>query len=244
MSEAWFYQRGDQRLGPVSSQELKRLADTGELQPTDLLWKEGMPKPLAASRAKGLFSAAVHQEATTPPSAASPAPPPLPADDMPLPSQQPDPDLTLMRGQDTLAVAIPASFDKKQLAQKIQQLRHDVIQNVLGGEPSLPSSPLIDSIRAATLAASRSDRQGTRPHSAAIRGESSVRTIGKGVRTKTEGACRRGITVGGARQALGPCRLPGASCRRGRQPAMLRRSHRLAGEDRGTPCGIRPDCPT
>ena len=41
----------------------------------------------------------------------------------------------------------PAALDQKQLSQKIQQLRHDIIQNVLGDEPSLPISPLIDSIR-------------------------------------------------------------------------------------------------
>ena len=57
MAEAWYYQRGDQRLGPVSSQELKRLANTGELQPTDLLWKEGMPQPRAASMPRDCFPA-------------------------------------------------------------------------------------------------------------------------------------------------------------------------------------------
>ena len=67
MAEVWYYQRGDQRVGPVSSQKLKRLASVGDLQPTDLLWKEGMPQPLAASHAKGLFSSTVHWETTIPP---------------------------------------------------------------------------------------------------------------------------------------------------------------------------------
>ena len=213
MAEAWFYHRGDQRLGPVSSQELKRLADTGELHPTDLIWKEGMPRPVAASKAKGLFSSATPKEATIPPTEASLAVPHLPADDAPLPSQQPHPDLASRHGQDTAVVATPASLDHKQLAQKIQQLHHDIIHNVLGGEPSLSSSPLIDSIRAAWTA-SRSDQQGPRPRAAAIRCESSVRAFGEGLCAKTEGACRRRIAVGRDCQALGPCRVPGISRRR------------------------------
>ena len=71
MADAWYYQRGDQRVGPVSSQELKRLACAGELQPTDWLWKEGMAHPIAASHAKELFPQAVPQEATSAPREAS-----------------------------------------------------------------------------------------------------------------------------------------------------------------------------
>jgi hypothetical protein len=37
----WYYVKGDQQSGPVSSDELKLLADTGLLQPTDPVWKEG-----------------------------------------------------------------------------------------------------------------------------------------------------------------------------------------------------------
>lgn len=56
MSDAWYYQRGDQCHGPVTSPELRRLAAAGELQPTDLLWREGMVRPLPASKTTGLFS--------------------------------------------------------------------------------------------------------------------------------------------------------------------------------------------
>lgn len=56
MATEWFYTSGGQKAGPVSSQELKRLATQGILLPTDLLWKEGMKDWLPASKAKNLFA--------------------------------------------------------------------------------------------------------------------------------------------------------------------------------------------
>jgi hypothetical protein len=70
MSEQWFYSKGGQQQGPVSSQQLKQMAATGQLQPTDLVWKEGMEQWVAASSIKGLFVATT----STPP----PPPPPMP----------------------------------------------------------------------------------------------------------------------------------------------------------------------
>jgi hypothetical protein len=55
----WFYFKGDQRLGPVGSQQLKDLARAGQLQPDTRIWKEGMSKPQPASRVKGLFEPAI-----------------------------------------------------------------------------------------------------------------------------------------------------------------------------------------
>ena len=55
MATEWFYYLGNQRLGSVSSQQLKDLARTGQLQPDNLVWKEGMAKPQPASKLKGLF---------------------------------------------------------------------------------------------------------------------------------------------------------------------------------------------
>ncbi len=44
MSDKWFYARkGGERSGPVTEDEIRRLALSGELRPTDLAWKEGMP---------------------------------------------------------------------------------------------------------------------------------------------------------------------------------------------------------
>lgn len=67
MSE-WYFAKDDEPFGPVSTADLKRLAAVGLLQPTDLVWKNGMQAWQPASRLKGL------------PAAAAPCPPPLPSD--------------------------------------------------------------------------------------------------------------------------------------------------------------------
>lgn len=54
MAVDWYYVRDDQQVGPVSSAELKRLADTGELVPTDMVSKKGLGKWVPASSIKGL----------------------------------------------------------------------------------------------------------------------------------------------------------------------------------------------
>ena len=38
----WLYNKDGQQFGPVSAEDLKRLAAAGELRPGDLVWKEGM----------------------------------------------------------------------------------------------------------------------------------------------------------------------------------------------------------
>ena len=51
----WFYRIDGQEAGPVGTSELKRLAASGELSPTDMVWKEGLEAWVPASKAKGLF---------------------------------------------------------------------------------------------------------------------------------------------------------------------------------------------
>jgi len=51
----WHYQKDGQQHGPVLSQQLKELAASGHLLPTDLIWKEGMSDWVPASKLKGLF---------------------------------------------------------------------------------------------------------------------------------------------------------------------------------------------
>ena len=72
MSQQWFYSKNGQQQGPVSPEQLKQLAAAGKLQPTDLVWKEGMSQWVAASSIKGLFTA---PSIPTPPA----LPPPIPA---------------------------------------------------------------------------------------------------------------------------------------------------------------------
>ncbi len=52
----WYYTSSNQQKGPISWDELRQLAASGILQPTDLVWKEGMLDWLKASKKEGLFS--------------------------------------------------------------------------------------------------------------------------------------------------------------------------------------------
>jgi hypothetical protein len=74
MAQEWYYQQNGQKHGPVSGTDLKHLVAAGKLQPTDLIWKEGMPKWVSARSVKGLFPAASAPVAT-----AAPPPPPVKA---------------------------------------------------------------------------------------------------------------------------------------------------------------------
>jgi hypothetical protein len=60
MSDAtWYYAKGQTRLGPISGQQLKELAGSGQLQPGDLVWQAGMPQWAPAANVSGLFGGAV-----------------------------------------------------------------------------------------------------------------------------------------------------------------------------------------
>ncbi len=78
MVTEWFYtENGQQAAAPVSAAELKRLATAGQLQPTDMVWREGMANWVTAGTIKELF----------PPSRTTPAPPP--ADRTAAPAEAP-----------------------------------------------------------------------------------------------------------------------------------------------------------
>ena len=68
MAKEWHYAKDGETHGPVTSQQLKKLATSGELQPTDLVWTEGNDEWKPASGIKGLF----------PTKPDSPTPPPVP----------------------------------------------------------------------------------------------------------------------------------------------------------------------
>jgi hypothetical protein len=64
MASEWYYTlNGQQAAAPASAAVLKQLAGSGQLQPTDLVWQEGMANWMPASSIKGLFG-----PAKTPPS--------------------------------------------------------------------------------------------------------------------------------------------------------------------------------
>jgi hypothetical protein len=56
MAELWYYTRDGQAQDPVPKGELAQLAGAGLLNPTDLVWTEGMPQWVRASSAPGIFA--------------------------------------------------------------------------------------------------------------------------------------------------------------------------------------------
>lgn len=55
MAQEWYYKTGNEEKGPISSKELKQLADSGQLSPTDLIRTNEKPDWKPASKVKGLF---------------------------------------------------------------------------------------------------------------------------------------------------------------------------------------------
>ena len=53
----WYYAKDGQQLGPVSSADLKQLAASGGLSPSDLIWKEEWPEWKVAGTVKEMFGA-------------------------------------------------------------------------------------------------------------------------------------------------------------------------------------------
>jgi hypothetical protein len=74
MGDQWHYTLGGKQGGPVSATELKQMADSGELLPTDLVWKDGMAAWQPASALKGLFRS--RPAPPPPPPVLRPVPPP------------------------------------------------------------------------------------------------------------------------------------------------------------------------
>ena len=90
MAQQWYWMQGGQKRGPVEDAGLRQLAAKGQLKPTDMIWREGLPNWVPAGNVKGLFPPQTQTPATTvPPAAAAraakpvaippPPPPPRPA---------------------------------------------------------------------------------------------------------------------------------------------------------------------
>ena len=67
MENQWYYTKNNQQQGPVSPEQLKQLAASGQLQPSDLVWKEGMGQWVEGRKIKGLFSAPAAPNPQSPP---------------------------------------------------------------------------------------------------------------------------------------------------------------------------------
>ena len=51
----WYFSIDGQQFGPVSSKQLREMAATGRLKPSDLVWRPGLKTWVSAAKIKGLF---------------------------------------------------------------------------------------------------------------------------------------------------------------------------------------------
>lgn len=79
MGEQWYYAQDDQQQGPVSLEQLKEFAKTGEVGPSDLVWTDKMEDWTPASEVGEL-------EFPAPPTSLPPTLPPRPTAGVPRPS--------------------------------------------------------------------------------------------------------------------------------------------------------------
>jgi hypothetical protein len=70
LAQEWYYAKGDQKQGPITSEQFRGLAMSGALKPTDLVWTEGMTDWIEASAVQSWISASKRVQpplkATTP----------------------------------------------------------------------------------------------------------------------------------------------------------------------------------
>src|SRR5262245_6818732 len=71
----WYVNRSGRQFGPGSLEQLQRMASTGQLQPTDMVWEEGSPQWVPASSVPQLFGSLPTLLGNPP----APVPPPAPA---------------------------------------------------------------------------------------------------------------------------------------------------------------------
>jgi hypothetical protein len=62
----WYYSKNGTQLGPISEGELRSKLASGEVSPTDLVWKEGMSDWQPSARVAELASIAAIPSATSP----------------------------------------------------------------------------------------------------------------------------------------------------------------------------------
>src|SRR5215207_76054 len=76
MESVWYYVRNGAQTGPVTFDELKSAAASGQLAPADLVWKEGTADWVTARTVPGLYNGP-----PPPPPVGGRKPEPLPLDD-------------------------------------------------------------------------------------------------------------------------------------------------------------------
>jgi hypothetical protein len=74
MPDLWYYTSEGRQMEPVSTSEIQQLAKRGLLKPTDMVWRDGMPRWVRASAASEIFPAgAASFERADAPSAHAPS---------------------------------------------------------------------------------------------------------------------------------------------------------------------------
>jgi hypothetical protein len=56
MAEQWYYTENGQQQGPVSEEQLKELASSGRLKPSEMVWKQGMAQWTKVGQVPGLLA--------------------------------------------------------------------------------------------------------------------------------------------------------------------------------------------
>ncbi len=89
MAAEWYYASGGQQLGPVNTEELRAALRDGNVKPSDLVWKEGMPDWAPAATVSVLKSAQAPAPQPKPrPQATTSAPQRIGSDPQPAPQPQ------------------------------------------------------------------------------------------------------------------------------------------------------------
>ena len=133
MASQWHYARGGAQLGPVSSEELRRLAAAGGLAPPPLGWKAGLPGWRPAGAVRGLF----------PEPAARPAGPP------PLPTAPPEPSDPPGAGDSSLSKPGPDLFDRARDLTAKARAKAEALRREARANPSAAPAALARGVRSA-----------------------------------------------------------------------------------------------
>ena len=89
MADQWYYAHEGERQGPVTLEKLKELASSGQLQASDLVWKESMDQWTPASEVQEVATELAPGAPPPTPVRAAPPPTPAPAAPPPMSARRP-----------------------------------------------------------------------------------------------------------------------------------------------------------
>src|SRR5262245_8829713 len=97
MADRYFYSQDETPFGPFSATELRKLAASGRIRPTDPVWKEGHRQSVPAARVRNLFASPPEPQAATPAREGAP-PDPVPAEEPAVRAKGPEAATTPLAG--------------------------------------------------------------------------------------------------------------------------------------------------